>query len=69
MRCEDDLRAVAATIGRPGLTRDEVDDAVSGWTRGLDKAEVAKRLQDAGVPAAPMNRAVDVLADPQVRTP
>ncbi len=67
VRCEDDLRAVAATIGRPGLTRGEVGDAVTGWTRGLDKAEVAKRLQDAGVPAAPMNRAVDVLADPQVR--
>ncbi len=66
VRCEEDLQSVAATIGRPGLTRDEFDDAVSGWTRGLDGAQVAKRLQDAGVPAAPMNRAVDVLADPQV---
>ena len=67
MRSEEDLQTVAATIGRPGLVPATSSiAAVSGWTRGLDKAEVAKRLQDAGVPAAPMNRAVDVLADPQV---
>ena len=67
LRSDDDLRAVAATMGRPGLTRDDVRSALSDWTRELDKGEVAKRLQDAGVPAAPMNRAVDVLADPQVQ--
>ena len=37
LRCEDDLRAVAATIGHPGLTRGEVSDAVSDWTRGLTR--------------------------------
>jgi crotonobetainyl-CoA:carnitine CoA-transferase CaiB-like acyl-CoA transferase len=39
---------------------------VSEWTRTRDKTEVAHLLQNAGVPAAPMNRAVDVLADPQL---
>jgi crotonobetainyl-CoA:carnitine CoA-transferase CaiB-like acyl-CoA transferase len=31
-----------------------------------DKGEIAAVMQDAGVPAGPMNRAVDVLVDPQV---
>jgi crotonobetainyl-CoA:carnitine CoA-transferase CaiB-like acyl-CoA transferase len=39
---------------------------VSEWTRARDKTEVAYLLQRAGIPAAPMNRAVDVLADPQL---
>lgn len=39
---------------------------VAEWTRTHDKTEVADLLQRAGVPAAPMNRAVDVLADPQL---
>ncbi|HTI78292.1 MAG TPA: CoA transferase, partial [Mycobacterium sp.] len=39
---------------------------VSEWTRTRDKTEVAHALQDAGVPAAPMYRAIDVLTDPQV---
>jgi crotonobetainyl-CoA:carnitine CoA-transferase CaiB-like acyl-CoA transferase len=39
---------------------------VSEWTRARDKTEVAQLLQQAGVPAAPMNRAVDMLADPQI---
>ena len=39
-------------------------DAVSAWTSRMDKNAVADMLQRAGVPAAPMNRAVDVLADP-----
>lgn len=37
------------------------------WTRTRDKTAVARTLQDAGIAAAPMNRAVDVPADPQVR--
>lgn len=51
----------------------EVLDAVTGgvdtaeWTRTRDKTAVAGALQEAGVAAAPMNRAVDVPVDPQVR--
>ena len=40
--------------------------SVSEWTSNRDKTVVADALQRAGVPAAPMNRAVDVLADPQL---
>ena len=39
---------------------------VSEWTRTRDKMDVAEALQQAGVAAAPMYRAVDVLADPQL---
>ena len=53
-------------MGRSGLPDDRggLVDAVSAWTSRMDKNDVAELLQRAGVPAAPMNRAVDVLADP-----
>jgi crotonobetainyl-CoA:carnitine CoA-transferase CaiB-like acyl-CoA transferase len=57
LRDDDDRAALSAVTGGTG---------VSEWTRTRDKTEVAQRLQRAGVPAAPMNRAVDVLADPQI---
>ncbi len=57
VRSDDDRAALAAVIG---------DTDVSDWTSTRDKMAVAHLLQDAGVPAAPMYRAVDVLADPQV---
>jgi crotonobetainyl-CoA:carnitine CoA-transferase CaiB-like acyl-CoA transferase len=57
VRNDDDRAALAAVTGG-------VD--VSEWTHARDKAEVAHMVQRAGVPAAPMNRAVDVLADPQI---
>jgi crotonobetainyl-CoA:carnitine CoA-transferase CaiB-like acyl-CoA transferase len=40
---------------------------LAAWAKSLDKFAVAERLQAAGVPAGPMNRAADVLEDPQVR--
>jgi crotonobetainyl-CoA:carnitine CoA-transferase CaiB-like acyl-CoA transferase len=39
---------------------------VADWTGTRTNADVADMLQRAGVPAAPMKRAVDVLSDPQV---
>jgi len=57
LRDDDDRAALSSVTGGTG---------VSEWTRTRDKAEVAHLLQRAGVPAAPMNRAVDVLADPQI---
>lgn len=57
LRDDDDRAALCAVTGGTD---------VSEWTRTRDKAEVAHLLQRAGVPAAPMNRAVDVLADPQI---
>jgi crotonobetainyl-CoA:carnitine CoA-transferase CaiB-like acyl-CoA transferase len=68
LRSDADRDAVAAVMGRDGLPGDraELIAAVSQWTSSRDKAFVADTLQRAGVSAAPMNRAVDVLADPQI---
>jgi crotonobetainyl-CoA:carnitine CoA-transferase CaiB-like acyl-CoA transferase len=68
LRSDTDRVAMAATLGRDSLPRDraELVALVSEWTSNRDKAVVADTLQRAGVPAAPMNRAVDVLADPQI---
>ena len=56
---DDDDRAALSAVHRVAI-------AVSDWTRTRDKTDVAHLLQRAGVAAAPMNRAVDVLADPQL---
>ena len=68
LRSDADRVALAAAMGRDALPRDraELIAAVSEWTSSRDKTAVAEALQHAGVPAAPMNRAVDVLADPQI---
>ena len=57
LRDDGDHAALAAITGGTD---------VSEWTRTRDKTAVAEELQGAGVPAAPMYRAVDVLADPQI---
>ena len=68
VRADDDRVALAKVIGTPELPAGEREfvAAVSGWTAGRDKGEIVAAVQEAGVPAGPMNRAVDVLADPQV---
>lgn len=68
LRTSTDREALAATMDVSELPddRDGLVGAVSAWTAGMDKTAVAELLQRAGVPAAPMNRAVDVLADPVV---
>jgi crotonobetainyl-CoA:carnitine CoA-transferase CaiB-like acyl-CoA transferase len=68
VRSGADRDALAAAMGRDALPRDrgELIAAVSTWTSGRDKTSVADTLQRAGVPAAPMNRAVDVQTDPQL---
>lgn len=63
IRDDADHRALADVLGVA-----DVDAAVIGeWTASRDKTAVAESLQAAGVPAAPMYRPDDVLADPQVR--
>jgi crotonobetainyl-CoA:carnitine CoA-transferase CaiB-like acyl-CoA transferase len=57
LRDDGDRAALAAVTGGSDL---------SEWTRTRDKMDVAQALQRAGVAAAPMYRAVDVLADPQL---
>jgi benzylsuccinate CoA-transferase BbsF subunit len=44
----------------------ELDAHLSGWTREFDAYELAGRLQGAGVQAAPVQTARDLLADPQL---
>jgi crotonobetainyl-CoA:carnitine CoA-transferase CaiB-like acyl-CoA transferase len=68
LRSDADRVALAAAMDRDALPRDraELIAAVSEWTSSRDKTAVAEALQHAGLPAAPMNRAVDVLADPQI---
>ncbi|KUI01043.1 acyl-CoA transferase [Mycolicibacterium acapulense] len=58
LRSEDDRVALESVTGGVETT---------AWTRTRDKTAVARILQDAGIAAAPMNRAVDVPDDPQVR--
>jgi crotonobetainyl-CoA:carnitine CoA-transferase CaiB-like acyl-CoA transferase len=68
IRSETDRAALSEVMGRDDLPlqRASFIAAVSEWTRANDKADVAEMLQRAGIPAGPMNRAVDVPADPQV---
>ena len=69
IRSEADRAAVVQVMGHDDdlpHERAPFITAVSEWTRARDKADVAEMLQRAGIPAGPMNRAVDVPADPQV---
>jgi crotonobetainyl-CoA:carnitine CoA-transferase CaiB-like acyl-CoA transferase len=47
--------------------RDAVAAIIEGWTSQRPKAEVVRRLSEAGVPAAPVNTVAEMVADPQVR--
>ena len=69
LRSNADREALATAMGRSDLPDDRADllDVVSAWTSRMDRDAVAELLQRAGVPAGPMNRAVDVLADPVLR--
>ncbi|KGI68408.1 CaiB/BaiF CoA-transferase family protein [Mycolicibacterium rufum] len=63
-----DRESLAVVIGVADLPADRAGliAAVGAWTSTRDKDEVAALLQRHGVPAAPMQRAADVAADPQV---
>lgn len=68
VRSDSDRIALAGAVGCTELPtgRAAFIAAVSEWTAARDKEDVTETLQRAGVPAAPMNRAVDILTDPQV---
>lgn len=68
VRSDDDRVALAKVmcVDELASSRAEFIDKLSEWTAVRDKGEVVEAVQDAGVPAGPMNRAVDVLADPQL---
>ena len=68
IRSAEEWKSLAETIGRADLAadpelatpagrrsrHDEIDMAISEWTRQYDHNEAASMLQDAGVPAAPV---------------
>jgi crotonobetainyl-CoA:carnitine CoA-transferase CaiB-like acyl-CoA transferase len=68
VRSDDDVAALAKVIGVNELPSDRTDFTaeLSGWTATRERDDVVAAVQDAGVPAGPMNRAVDVLVDPQL---
>ncbi|TPG33708.1 CaiB/BaiF CoA-transferase family protein [Mycolicibacterium hodleri] len=68
VRSDDDRIALAKVMGVAELacSPSGFSAQMSEWTSARDKEEIVEALQDAGVPAGPMNRAVDVLADPQL---
>ena len=68
VRTEDDRVALAKVLKLTELASDTAEfiDQVTEWTAVRDKDDVVEAVQDAGVPAGPMNRAADVLADPQL---
>ena len=59
VRSNQDRRALAEIVGDSGLGE---------WAAVRTPAEVAQRFQAAGVAAGPMQRADDVLGDPQLRS-
>src|SRR5262249_20188416 len=80
--CQDDAqwRALCDALGRPELTRDprfagvverkrhedELDALICAWTSGRTREQGLDTLRAAGVPAAPVQTAADLLADPQL---
>ena len=77
---EAQWRAFCLVAGRPGWLEDArfadmasrydhhdaLDGLIAEWTRGQSKFEAAQRLQEAGVPAAPVLKADEILADEQL---
>jgi crotonobetainyl-CoA:carnitine CoA-transferase CaiB-like acyl-CoA transferase len=59
----DELQQAAGRFA----SHDAIDLRLAEWTRALDKYEVARRLQDARVPAAPMLTATGMLDDPHYK--
>jgi crotonobetainyl-CoA:carnitine CoA-transferase CaiB-like acyl-CoA transferase len=80
VRSADEWRRVGHLVGRPDLAEDpalvdlaarrdrhdELDEAISAWTAGLEQYEVAEALQALGVPAAPVLANWQILPDPHI---
>jgi len=68
VRSAEDRAALGAVLGLDEAPADATTlrRRVAEWTAVRDKADVVDALQRAGVPAGPMQRAVDVLEDPQL---
>ena len=76
---ESNYRRLMIRAGRPDLAEDPrlqsnagrvahqqlVDEAIAAWTSSLPAAAVLAALEEADVPAGPINSAADIFADPQ----
>lgn len=69
LRSAQDRAALAELLGVDELPgdRNELDTVISAWTATRTNIELVAAVQEAGIAAGPMYRAVDVLNDPQVR--
>ncbi|WP_299559083.1 CoA transferase [uncultured Mycolicibacterium sp.] len=69
VRDDADRARLAGVLGVEALPADPdaLRAAVAAWTGERDKLEIAEACQAAGIPAAPMHRAIDVQEDPQLR--
>jgi formyl-CoA transferase len=61
----EDLAADARLGSNEGRSRqiDEIDDAITAWTKGLKSADALKILSEADVPSGPIYSAAEMLAD------
>ena len=78
---DDQWRALVRLLGDPEWAHDSrfdtedgrrtahdaLDAHIAGWTRGQDATDAAEQLIDAGVPAAPVIHARDLVFNPQMR--
>lgn len=78
---DDEWRGLVRAMGSPGWANEpalatasgrvarceELAARISEWTKGFDDRALAARLQEDGVPAAPVSSIADLLLDPQLR--
>ncbi len=78
VRTLEEWKSLAGIIGRPDLAEapvlstsegrraryDELDNAISEWTRQYDHNEAAAKLQQVGVPAAPVLANWEIVSNP-----
>jgi benzylsuccinate CoA-transferase BbsF subunit len=79
-RTDDHWRALCAALGHPEVAddsrfntfarrdqnRDALDRLIAEWTRGRDRFEIERALQECGVPAGVVQDSADCAADPQL---
>jgi crotonobetainyl-CoA:carnitine CoA-transferase CaiB-like acyl-CoA transferase len=82
VRSDAEWQKLCAAIDRPDLAKDRdlcteagrrarhdaIDEAITAWSRALDHYEATRRLQSAGIAAAPVLANWELLSDPHLHT-